>query len=166
MTAKLGSAISDKIIQLIAAPAGVNSSLAALSAADSAPAAALDMARVCAQNVAADLMERSGAVNYPAVNVYCEKIVNALTEKSRSFSGSARMTVEVRHSQDRLDGLQDTLELYVDAVTQTLSASRGDWGDGMFYGGGYEVSFAAVKHGGRNFIQTAKVAFEIGVSRN
>jgi hypothetical protein len=36
----------------------------------------------------------------------------------------------------------------------------------MFYGGGYEVSFAAVKRGGRNFIQTAKIALEIGVSRN
>jgi hypothetical protein len=111
-------------------------------------------------------MERSETVNYPAVNVYCEKLVNALKEKSRSFSGSAQMMVEVRHSGDRLEGLQDALELYTDAVTETLSASRGDWGNGMFYAGGYEVSFAAVKHGGRNFIQTAKIALEIGVSIN
>ena len=108
----------------------------------------------------------SETVNYPAVNVYCERLVNALTEKSRSFSGSAQMIVEVRHSHDRLEGLQDALELYTDAVTETLSASRGDWGNGMFYAGGYEVSFAAVKHGGRNFIQTAKIALEIGVSIN
>jgi len=36
----------------------------------------------------------------------------------------------------------------------------------MFYGGGYEVAFAAVKNGGKNFIQVAKVTFEIGVSRS
>ena len=76
------------------------------------------------------------------------------------------MAIEVRHSQDRLEGLQDALELYVDAATHVLDASRGDWGDGMFYGGGYQVTFGAVKQGGRNFIQVAKVTFEIGVSRN
>ncbi len=86
-----------------------------------------------AQNVAADLAERSTAVKYPAVNVYCEKIVNNLTEKFRTFSGHVQMAIEVRHSQDRLDGLQDALELYTDAVMQVLDASRGDWGDGMFY---------------------------------
>jgi hypothetical protein len=73
------------------------------------------------------------------------------------------MAIELRHSQDRLDGLQDSLELYIDAVTQVLN--RGDWGEGMFYGGAYEVSFGPVKKGGKNFMQAAKVTFEIGVSR-
>ena len=36
-------------------------------------------------------------------------------------------------------------------MTKALSASRGDWGDGMFYTGGYEVSFGRVKQGGKNF---------------
>ena len=35
----------------------------------------------------------------------------------------------------------------------------------MLYNGEYEVSFGAAKHGGKNFIQVAKVAFEIQVSR-
>jgi hypothetical protein len=166
MAQRIGSAVSDRIIELIVAPAGANATLATLSPGDSVPAAVLDTAQIRAQNVAADLMERSETVNYPAVNVYCEKLVNALTEKSRSFSGTAQMIVEVRHSHDRLEGLQDALELYTDAVTETLNASRGDWGGGMFYAGGYEVSFAAVKHGGRNFMQTAKIALEIGVSIN
>jgi hypothetical protein len=74
--------------------------------------------------------------------------------------------VEVRHSQDRLDGLQDALELYVDSVTQVLDGERGDWGNGLFYAGGYDVSLGAVKHGGRNFLQTAKILFQIDVSRS
>jgi hypothetical protein len=165
MTAKIGGAATAKMIGRLTGSAGMNSSIAALTEGG-ATVSALNVAQVRAQNVAADLAERSGSVKYPAVQVYCEKIANQLTEKFRSFSGKVQMAIEVRHSQDRLDGLQDALELYADAATQVLTAGRGDWGDGMFYGGGYEVSFGAVKSGGRNFIQVAKVTFEIGVSRS
>jgi hypothetical protein len=105
-------------------------------------------------------------MQYPAANVYCEKIVNSLAEKFRSFSGNVQTTVELRYSQDRLDGLEATLENYADAIMQVLNANRGDWGSGMFYAGEYQVVFAAVKHGGKNFQQVAKITFEIGVSRN
>jgi hypothetical protein len=165
MTARIGSAATAKVMQLIAGPSGLNSSIATLT--DTVPAEApLAAAQVRAQNVSADLAERSGGVKYPAVQVYCEKVVNDLREKFRSFSGKLHMAIEVRHSQDRLEGLEDALELYADAATRALNAARGDWGDGMFYGGGYEVSFGAVKHGGKNLIQVAKVTFEIGVSRS
>jgi hypothetical protein len=166
MTTKIGSATTLKVIQRITGPAGVNSGLAALTQDGLAFAGPLDTAQVRPQNVAADLAERSATVQYPAVNIYCEKIANTLKEKFRSFSGDVHMAVELRHSQDRLDGLQDTLEVYADAVAQVLNAGRGDWGDGMFYGGAYEVSFGPVKKGGKNFIQVAKVTFEIGVSRS
>jgi hypothetical protein len=90
--------------------------------------------------------------------------VNSLTEKFRTFSGTAQMAAEVRHSQDRLQGLQEGLEACADALTQVLDGNRGDWGSGMYYAGGYQVAFGAVKHGGKNYIQVAKVTFEIGVS--
>ena len=116
--------------------------------------------------MASDLAENSLPLKYPSINVYCEKISNDLTEKFRSFSGTVQTAIEVRHSQDRLDGLQDALELYVDSITQVLDAGRGDWGHGMFYAGGYEVALGAIKHGGKNFIQAAKITFPIGVSRS
>jgi hypothetical protein len=164
MTAKIGSATTAQVMQLITGASGLNSSLAALTQAEQALAGPLDLAQVRAQNVAADLAERSITVKYPMVNVYCEKVKNQLTEKFRTFSGTAQMTIEVRHSQDRLEGLQDSLQLYTDAATLVLAANRGDWGNGMFYAGGYEASFGPVKQGGKNFIQVAKVTFEIGVS--
>jgi len=76
------------------------------------------------------------------------------------------MAIEIRHSQDGLTGLESAVELYADAVTQALDANRGDWGGGMYYAGGYQVAFGAVKHGGKNFVQTARVTFEIGVGIN
>jgi hypothetical protein len=153
-------------MQLITGTSGANSALAALTQGGGAPVSPLNAAQVRAQNAAADVADRSNTMQYPAVNVYCEKIVNNLAEKFRTFSGSVQVAVEVRHSQDRLEGLQDGVEIYADAVMQVLNTNRGDWGDGMFYGGEYQAAFGAVKHGGRNFMQVAKITFEIGVSRS
>ena len=166
MITKIGSAVTGKVLQRMTGPGGVNAGLGALTQPELEFAGLIDPLQVRAQNVAADLAEKAVGVKYPAVNVYCEKIVNDLREKFRSFSGSAQMAIELRQSQDRLEGIQDRLELYVDATMGMLHASRGDWGDGMFYGGHYAVAYGAVKQGGRNFTQTAKVTFEIGVNKD
>ncbi len=72
--------------------------------------------------------------------------------------------MEARVTHDRLEELSRRLELYVEAVTEVLDSHRGDWGGGVFYAGGYEVTFGASKHGGKNFLQTAKVTFDVDVS--
>jgi hypothetical protein len=124
----------------------------------------LPAAQILAQNVAPELAERSTASKYPLVYVYCTKIVNQLREKFRTFSGEAQMIVEARVSNDRLEEMEDLLQGYIDAITQVLDQSRGDWGDGVFYCGGYEVVFGGVKHGGRNFMQIAKVSLILEIS--
>jgi hypothetical protein len=165
MTGTIGNNLILKTIHRITAQTGINGNLAAVTRPGSV-LSPVGTAQVVSQNVAADLLERSTMVQYPAIHIYCEKIVNSLAEKFRTFSGTAQMAIEVRHSQDRLNGLQDAVEAYAGAVTQTLDSSRGDWGDGMHYSGGYQVTFAAAKHGGKNYTQVAKVTFEIGVSIN
>ena len=80
--------------------------------------------------------------------------------------GEAHLVVEVRLSQDRLDDLETRMQLYVDAVTRVLDEHRGDWGNGIFYCGGYEVDYGPVKHGGRNFLQTAKINLTVEISTN
>jgi hypothetical protein len=160
----VGSTVTSKVLGLLTAPPGLNASVATLAEAENLSFPPVAHAQLLSQNVPADLAERSTDTKYPAVNVYCEKIVNQLIEKFRNFSGKAVMVIEVRVSQDRLEGLEDQVQTYVDAVTQVLDQNRGDWGEGMFYTGGYEASIAAVKHGGRNFIQIAKVTFDVGVS--
>ena len=164
MAITIGGTVTAKTVQLLTGPSGVNVSLEAMALSGQTAAAPLGAAQILAENVALDLVERATAVQYPALNIYCEKLVNQLVEKFRSFSGVSQMAVEVRHSQDRLQGLQDTVELYTSAVLQTLDANRGDWENGMYYAGGYQVTFGAIKSGGKNFAQTAKVTFDVGVS--
>ena len=115
---------------------------------------------------AAELMERTAGCRYPCVHVYCEKAVNALREKSRGFSGTAHMAIEIRTSSDRVDGMEAMASVMIDAVTEVLRQNRGDLGDGVFYGGAYEISYGAVKHGGKNFLQAAKISLELEISRN
>ena len=165
MTGRIGSAVSSKTHQRLTAAAGLNANLTTVAGAGSAPIL-LNGPQIRTQNAAADLVERSTVTQYPSIQVYCEKIVNDLGEKFQTFSGSVHMAIEIRHSQDGLEGLEAAVELYVDAVMRTLDMNRGDWGDGMYYAGGYQVAFGAVKHGGRNFVQVAKVTFEIGAGIN
>lgn len=165
MTGPIGSAASAKAIQRLTAAAGVNASLTTIAGGGLAPTL-LNPAQFRAQNAAPDLVERSTVTQYPSIQVYCEKIVNSLEEKFQRFSGSVHLAIEIRHSQDGLEGLEAAVELYTDAVMRTLETNRGDWGDGMYYAGGYQVVFGAVKHGGRNFVQAAKVTFEIGAGIN
>jgi hypothetical protein len=160
----VGTTVTAQVLQLLTSPQGLNSCVATLAQADNRTAAALGQNQILAQHVASDMAERSTEVVYPAVSVYCEQIVNQLKEKFRTFSGQAEMAIEVRVSQDRLDGIESQTDLYLDAVTQVLDQNRGDWGEGMYYAGGYQAGFGAVKHGGRNFIQLAKVTFNVGVS--
>ncbi len=149
---------------LTAADTGVSSAAAALAADSGIALAPIPPANIVTQNMASEISERASVVKYPVVQVYSDRVRNFLTEKFRRFSGKVRTVAEVRVSQDRIEGLEDQLRLYVDAVTQVLDANRGDWGQGAFYAGGYEATFEPVKQGGKNFLQAAKVMFEVDMS--
>ncbi len=162
--AQLAHATTTRLAAMLGAPTGLPTSFSAISQRENVKLGELTPRHVLRQSVAADLAERTAGAQYPMFYVYCEKITNELREKFRTFSGRARLCVDVRVSHDRLEDLTRMLELHVEAVTNVLDSQRGDWGGGVFFAGGYEVTFGATKHGGKNFIQTAKVAFDVDVS--
>jgi hypothetical protein len=162
--ATIAGLVTAKAISLITAPEGLDAAIGELSLADGMVISPVIRNQIFSQNVAAELVERSVAMQYPTLHVYCEKLSNLLTEKFRTFSGRAVMTIEVRASQDRLEDLDSKLRAYTDALIQVLVQNRGDWGSGLFYTGVYEVSFGPVKQGGRHFLQAAKITFEVQVS--
>jgi hypothetical protein len=161
---QIAGSSTQKVLGVLAAEGGLPAAVEALVLQQGMKLPAVAPQQIIAQNVAADLAEQSTISNYPLVYVYCNKVVNELREKFRTFSGDAQMVVEARVSQDRLDQIERNLQAYVDAITQVLDNSRGDWGDGVFFAGGYEITFGGVKHGGRNFLQIAKVAFVLEIS--
>src|SRR5580658_3831409 len=142
----------------------INSAIATAANDSGIPLAPIPPAYIVAQNMAIDIFEKSSVVKYPLVQVYSDRVRNVLTEKFRTFSGKIRTVAEIRVSQDRIEGLEDQLRLYADAVTQVLDSNRGSWGQGAFYTGGYEITFDPVKQGGKNSLQVAKVTFEVDMS--
>ena len=159
-----GTLTASVVSRLRASADGVNARVAAIEAADHSLKTA-GVRSILAHNIAVDLSEKSGLAHYPALLVYCEKVANTQREKFRQFSGKVSMVVEVRHSQDKVDGIEINTQVYVDAVCALLDDSRGDWGDGGFYGGGYTVSYDPVNRGGKNFLQRARINFEVEVSK-
>lgn len=165
--AQTGSVVTAKVLSVMTdTNTGLNVSLSELAMLAGANLPLLGAHQMVGQNVAPDVVEKTAGATYPAIHVYCDKVANTLREKFRTFSGKAHMVVEARVSQDRLCGIEQEMQLYIDAVTQVLDNNRGDWGQGMFYTGGYEVTFGPVKHGGRNFLQVGKVTFEVDISTN
>lgn len=156
--------ITSWLVQLLKSPAGLNSQVESLAHHAELPPPG-EIRLIAAQNAAPDLVERSQQTRYPAVFVYSDKLVNSLKEKFRVFSGAARLVIEVRCSQERLEGIERKLNLYMAGVCKVLDNARGEWATGVYYSGGYEVTFGAVRAGGQDYLQTAKVVFEVNVSR-
>jgi len=154
----------ERVLQILTAPNGVNTNVAALAQLENTALTPIPAKSVFTQNVASEVAEKAGDIKYTAIYVYCDKVSNSQREKFRAFSGSLQMAIEVRVSLDRIEGIEQQSQLYTGAVTQTLSQNLGDWGKGLFYAGAYDVSFGPVKHGGRNFIKTAKISFQVDAS--
>lgn len=163
--AKIASDTTYHVTQMLIADDGLGQNIAEFALDADLREPPMSASQVATRNVSSEIAEKSTGAVYPAFYVYCDKVNNALREKFRTFSGTARLTVEARASQDRLEELEQRLGVYVDAVTAVLDANRGDWGLGMFYTGGYDIAIAPVRHGGRNFLQVAKVSFDVQVSR-
>jgi hypothetical protein len=159
------SVAAQKIVGFLRdANTGVNPALGQLAIDTGVTLAPVPASRVINQNVPVALAEKAAGVKYPVLYVYADRVRNLLTEKFRNFSGKVRTITEIRVSQDRIEGLEEQVRLYADAVTQVLDANRGSWGQGAFYAGGYEVNFEPVQSGGQGALQIAKVSCEVDFS--
>jgi hypothetical protein len=130
------------------------SSYAALAPLQSAPTATISY-------VPEELQEQQQKIQYPSCRVYCDKVQNGAKVKFRSFSGTYQVVYEITHSQDRLDGLTDTLQATADAVGQVLDNNHGNLGGGVVLQPGYEIETDAVKRGGVHYLQRARVTCQL-----
>lgn len=110
-------------------------------------------------------VEKALGSRYPAVSVYCERVRSRPTERLRRFSGEVQVGVEVRVSQDRLEGITERLHYYSDAVRDVLERSRGSIGCGLYLSEETAVQIEAVKRGGSAYVQSSKVMCTVIVNR-
>ena len=163
--ASIGNTVTASVLAVLTAPGTMDLKVNELARVQGARG---EIARtsIVVLNGGPELVERTAHARYPALHIYCDRLTNSLKEKFRVFSGTAHVTVEVRYSQDRLEGMDGGLQAFTDAVCQLLDLARGDWKQGTYYAGGYDVAFATVKAAGQGFLQVAKIGFEVEVSRS
>ncbi len=120
--------------------------------------------QIVLSSAAPELADKNMQMAYPRVCIYSSTSRNAHIEKFRSFSGSISLVTEVWASANFISQTDEWIHFYVEGVAEILQLSSGDWGDGMFYSGAYEVQFQPPKAGGLGFVQSAKLTFSLNVS--
>jgi hypothetical protein len=159
----VASITTDALSGLLSSPTGVASRLLGRLPEPGSQMPAFPPPEIVVGNIALDLWERALGGRFPQIVVYCVRVENLLVEKFRTFSGAAHLVIEVRNSQDRLEGLESRTHIYSEAVLEVLEDARGEWRTGVYYCGKYEVKFEPVRHGGKNFVQVAKIMVPVEV---
>jgi hypothetical protein len=153
--------VLDQALYVFSGPGGINDQLASMALNPTlAP-----VGSILKLSAPVDAYEKTLTVKYPVATIYCERLKNTLTEKFRMLSGSASLVVEIRVSGARPEEVDTQLNSYVQAACQVLESSRGQWTDIGTYGGAYDVKFQAARPGGKQFIKSAHIEFDIYITR-
>jgi hypothetical protein len=112
--------------------------------------------------VPAELSE-DASVSYPVIHVYCERVTNQLTEKFSTFSGLVDIVIELRVSDDSPERIGQVTAREIEAVLRLLHLNRGQWADGVYFSGKYEVHFSPVRRGGTSLLQVSRVKLPVHV---
>lgn len=160
--ARTTAAALERFLALLNDPAaGFQAQLNLIAARDGVVLRPLGARSLFVMNAAPELVDQSRDEEYPELFVFAERIENLQREKFAYFSGTVRLGAEVRISSEVPDRLETDLHRHVEALLNVLHSAPAEWGQGLAYTGRYVVSFAPAKLGGNNFLQTAKISFEL-----
>lgn len=144
---------------------GLAASLNALRASYPIPLAEVQGIPIEVVRAAAEMDEKARGVKYPRIAISADRIENGREERFRRFAGTLKAAIEIRVSQDRLDGLAESLYWHVDALRDVLERKAGCLDEGLVLTGEYEVLIEGAKKGGLNFLQTARFICPVVMSR-
>jgi hypothetical protein len=154
------------VASLLTAENAVSAQIAAVEQDFGYSLPAIPASQIILSSADADLMDRRQQIGYPRIAVYSDRVVNNLREKFRTLSGTVSVTIVVAASADLIDQVEQWIHYYVDAITNVLRQNIGDWGNGMFFPGTYDVQVQPPKTGGSGFVQTANINCVLSVSSN
>lgn len=111
-----------------------------------------------------DLGDKSLQLIYPRVCLYSTGLKNLQIEKFRTLSGSLAIVAEIWASANLVQDADQWIHFYVEAITSILRENIGDWGNGMFFSGIYDVQIQQPKVGGLGYVESAKLTCSLNVS--
>ena len=122
--------------------------------------------QVLLSSASPDLGDKDVQLTYPRVCLYSAAVRNTQAEKFMSLSGAVSVIADIWASSNLATDTDQWIHFYVEAFTAILRQNRGDWGQGLFFSGVYEVQFQPPKPGGVGFVKWARVTSSLNVSRN
>ncbi len=154
------AAALDRFLELLRdARTGFRAQLESIAARDRVSLRPVAGSSLLLLNASPELVDQSCDVEYPQLLVYGEQMENLHREKFAYFSGTLRLAAELRVSSETNERLEADLHRYVEALLNVLDQATAEWESGLVYTGRYAVSWAPMRLGGHNFLQTARVSF-------
>lgn len=157
---------AQKMADLLTAAAAIETEVNSLSADNGVTLPILPASQVYVSSSPVTMAELLEELAYPRVSVFSSKLVNSQVEKFRSLSGTVAITAEIVATADLVSDLDLWIHYYAEAVSNILRRNSGDWGDGVFFPGAYEIGVQPPRAGAGGYIQIAHVNCSAGVSRN
>jgi hypothetical protein len=155
---------AQKVASLLTNDEALQSQISTIAAVANINVPVIDSSQVVISSVAPDLADKDVQLSYPRVCIYSNVVKNAQTEKFRSFSGAVGVVAEAWASANLVTRTDEWIHYYVEAITSILRANLGDWGNGMFFSGKYDVKFQQPKPGGLGFVESAAITCSIEAS--
>ena len=153
-----------KCSELLISGAALNKEMDRIAAAAATTIPSVSSSQIVLSSAHADIANRDVQATYPRINLYSSAIKNSQVEKFRSLSGSIVLKADVWTSGNLVTDTDRWIHFYVEGITNILRKHIGDWGDGLFFSGMYDVQFQAPKPGGLGFVQAATLSCDLRVS--
>jgi hypothetical protein len=155
------NALVERALAVFSGDSGINAQLTAMALTRPLPA----LTTILKMSAPVEVYEKTTALRYPVATICCERVKNTQAEKFRMFSGSALLVVDIRVSGERAEDLEISLNTYVQAACLVLEGAVGPWTTIGTYTGTYDVKFQAMRYGGKQFTKSARIEFDVLVSR-
>ena len=155
-----------KVSDLLTGETALQQEITALNNSCNANVPMINPTQIILSSASQDMGDRDIQFSYPRICLYSAGIKNTQIEKFMSLSGGLAAVADVWTSGNLLSDVDQWIHFYVEAITNVLRSNIGDWGDGIFFPGVYDVQFQSPKVGGLGFVQLARITFDLSVSRN
>ncbi len=153
-----------KVAGLLTAGNAIRQQILQLAAEANILIPTIEVGQVLLSSAPPGLADKNMEFAYPRICIYSGSVKNTQAEKFRSFSGTVTVSSDIWASGDFVTQTDEWIHYYLEAVTTILRTNTGNWGDGIFFSGQYEVKLQPAKAGGLGFVEAATVTCVLDVS--
>lgn len=157
---------AQKFADLLTSSSGIETELNLVASLGGRSIPVLPSTQVFVTSTSTSMADVQQQLGYPRVTVFSNRFRNQQIEKFRSVSGVVSVVAEISATADLVDQVESAIHFYVEAIGNLLRRNIGDWGDGVFFPGAYDVDVQPPTTGASGFLQLARITCELKVSRN